>query len=269
MRKGPVLFSAISSNRKLSPVKLERSGGAKRIVLPKLRCSATYVSIRGTCPTTCAYKDNGCFVQSQAAPMRALDEASGSWTPLEIIQEEAAMLDRSFPRGIPKDGLPGGGGRDLRLHVGGDVSCARGAKALAEATARWMSHGGGAVWTYTHRWRRIHRRKFGLISALASVEKPSDLVAARERGYASAITVVAFESPRAYPLTEGFTVIPCPAETAGVTCIECRLCFDDARLRREGFVIGFALHGPKVRRATERLVQLGTNAAAKSRSVAR
>ncbi len=262
MRNGPVLFSAISSNRKLSPVKLERSGGKKRIVLPKQRCSATYVSISGTCPTACAYKDNGCFVQSQAAPMRALDEASESWTPLEIIEEEAAMIDRSFPRGIPKDGLPGGGGRDLRLHVGGDASCAQGAKALADATGRWMFRSGGAVWTYTHRWRRIHRRNFGLISALASVEKPSDLVAAREQGYASAITVVAFESERAYSLgTDGFTVIPCPAETRGTTCIECRLCFDDARLRKEKLVIGFALHGPKVRRATERLVQLGTNAA--------
>jgi hypothetical protein len=39
------------------------------------------------------------------------------------------------------------------------------------------------------------------------------------------------------------TVVPCPQPTRGVTCRDCGLCRDDARLREAGLVIAFQAHG--------------------------
>ena len=132
---------------------------------------STWVSISGTCPDVCTFKDNGCYAQAGATHlvMGRLDRASRGRTSLSITLEEAAAIDELFPGGVPQDGARGG--RDMRLHVGGDVSCRKGAKALGEAVARFQKRGGGRCWTYTHRWREVPREAWGPISVLASVER--------------------------------------------------------------------------------------------------
>src|SRR5262249_54187174 len=42
---------------------------------------------------------------------------------------------------------------------------------------------------------------------------------------------------------DGERVVPCPWQTHGVTCRDCRLCWDDQALLRRGHTIGFELHG--------------------------
>jgi hypothetical protein len=186
---------------------------------------------------------------------RRLDENADGLTGDEVIELEADLLDQAFRghRGrahgrIPRDGgRCGRDGRDLRLHVGGDVSGTRGARRLAQTAERWAERGGGAVWTYTHRWRQVLRDRWGSISVLASVEKRVDAKLAVERGYVPAIVVPEFKDRKAYRsrlVPRGWRILPCPAETTeGVTCVTCRLCLDDDALMERKLAIGFEAHG--------------------------
>jgi len=244
-----VLFKPTAVNRKLSPVDLVKNDTPRlRPVARAPYCATTYASIQATCPSSCAYKGNGCFAESGFTRhlMGALNQSSWDMTGRQVAQVEAAAMDLAFPKGVPQDGARGG--RDLRLHVGGDVGGGTfGARVLADAARRWKERGGGTVWTYTHKWRQIPRAAFGTINVLASVERPAELAQALDRGYAPAVTVDEFSGPRAFSVG-GVKVVPCPAETTGTTCVECRLCLDrDLARARTG--IAFALHGPLVHKA--------------------
>lgn len=124
--------------------------------------------------------------------------------------------------------------------------------ALAYAAERWEDRGGGGVFAFTHGWRGIHRASFGPIRILASAEKPEDISAAHQRGYDVAIVLPSFPGARAFDLPgTDVKVIPCPAQTRGTTCVQCRLCIS-APLREHDRVIGFAAHG-HVERVRRRL----------------
>jgi hypothetical protein len=41
----------------------------------------------------------------------------------------------------------------------------------------------------------------------------------------------------------GVDILPCPQQTRGVPCSDCKRCFDDAKLRELGCTIAFANHG--------------------------
>jgi len=147
---------------------------------------------------------------------------------------------------------------DLRLHVVGDCRTIRAAKILASAVKRYITRAVKpvAAWTYTHSWRTIPRATWGSISVLASCETPNDIALAHERGYATALVVSCFESKRLYRW-QGVAIIPCPAQTRhDVQCVDCKLCFDSARLHQERLTIGFEAHGKRERMVRERLIQL-------------
>jgi ParB/RepB/Spo0J family partition protein len=245
-----VHFEAASCNRKLGPVAL--AAGRERPHFQPMRplVASTLVSIQATCPDSCAFKGapgapGGCYVDSgfTRIAMEKLDSAAWKLSSLEVIAEEVRQVDNAFGGGpIPQDGARGG--RDLRLHVGGDVGTLGGARLLATATRRWRARGGGTVWTYTHNWREVPRREWGdAVSVLASVERPGDIAAAAQRGYASAIVVEQFPGSRVFELPGAKVgILPCPAETRGTNCAECRLCLDRDLLAMK-VAIGFELHG--------------------------
>jgi hypothetical protein len=158
---------------------------------------------------------------------------------LTVMRAEAQLITESWARGtVTQDGARGG--RDLRLHVGGDVSCADGASILAGAADTWYSKGGGSVWTFTHRWREIPSYHWGEINALASVESTAEARQAIQLGYTPALVLERHPSDQAFVI-DGLRVIPCPAQTRGTTCVECRLCLD-GKLPHNA-VIAFAAHG--------------------------
>src|SRR5262249_24792387 len=102
---------------------------------------------------------------------------------------------------------------------------------------------GKKVWSYTHSWQTVSRDSWGdAVSILASVETMRDGREAMANGYAAAVVVAAFEQDSAYQV-DGTSVIPCPNQTRGVTCRDCGLCRDDARLRSSGLVIAVEAHG--------------------------
>jgi len=252
----PVRFRSRQAGRKLSP--------QTRVMVPRVErgrmrdrvrqeprppyCAVTYVSIEATCPSSCRFRKTGaCYVTAgiTAGLNRKLDRLAQGMTGDQVMRLERDLLMRAF-RGRYDQSLfedP----RDLRLHVGGDVSSTRGARYLAEAATDWRARGGGSVWTFTHRWRTVAREAWGTdISVLASVERVQDIAVARERGYPAAIVVPGFPSDRAFDYG-GETVVPCPAETRGTTCVECRLCLD-RNLLSMGVSIGFAVHGRSANR---------------------
>lgn len=201
---------------------------------PKLGdVSATYVA-QLSCPASCPFLGSGCYAEngftSMAITKRLNRGVAAGTTPLDIAAREAAAID----------GLTGE--RDLRLHVVGDSTTQAGTRLLAAAALRYSSRHARPVWTYTHAWRSLPRKIWGSISVLASCETADDVRAAGHRGYATAMVVREHLTDR---LTEvdGIKVLPCPEQTRGVSCAECRLCQRDDYLRDSGITIAFAAHG--------------------------
>jgi hypothetical protein len=196
--------------------------------------AATYVA-QQSCPSRCPFRGAGCYAEHGPAGFhtRRLNRAARDATAYRLAEEEARQVA----------GLPGL--LDLRLHVVGDSRTRRGTRLLARAAARYAGRHGRSVWTYTHGWRRVPRPDWGKVSVLASCESPAAVVAAHARGYAAALVVERYERESAYPLAgaDGFKLIPCPFQTRGVQCVECRLCMDADRLHGSKLVIGFAAHG--------------------------
>lgn len=254
---GAVLFVQKSADRKLSPVELVANTTKRLRPMPRAPfCSSTYVSIAATCPESCEFKGSGCYVTEgfTGRAARRLDAAALGLSADDVTALEAEAIHRAFfRRRIPQDGARGG--RDLRLHVGGDVGSALGASMLGGAAMSWRMRGGGSVWTYTHAWRHVPREAWGpAVSVLASCETLEDTRAARAAGYAPALTLGQFPSDRAFRPKGGASlrIIPCPAETRGSTCVDCRLCID-RDLASMGVAIGFAVHGKGAEKARRRL----------------
>jgi hypothetical protein len=262
--RGTATFVAKSVNRKLVPIELVATAGRPRPrALGPFVC-ITNTSIAATSSCACPFKGPGCYVQEGFTTFNAarLDQAAKGHTADEVIVEEVCLIDRSFGgRGVPQDGARGG--RDLRLHFGGDVGSVAGAHLLGAAAVRWLRRGGGQPRTYTHWWREIPREAWGpAISVLASVETAADVERARDAGYPAAIVVEEFPSDRAYLLPgSSARIIPCPADTRGVTCATCRLCIDRDLLGMNA-AIAFAARGSGKKKVVRSLLQIGRKTAA-------
>ena len=262
--RGSATFTAKSCSSKLAPVKLVPTKTRPRPVAVGPFVAITSTSIAATCSSACPFKDAGCYVQTGFTkfPAKRRDLAASGHTAEEVIAEEVCLLDRAFRGGgIPQDGKRGG--RDLRLHVAGDVGSSVGARVLGGAALRWRERGGGSVWTFTHQWREIDRTAWGsAIAVLASVESPEAIEDARQAGYAAAIVVEKFPSNKAFTLPgSSARIIPCPAEvTKKTTCVECRLCLDRDLLAMNA-AIAFEAHGPGKKKVEQALVQLRRNKA--------
>lgn len=205
--------------------------------------AATYAPTNASCPKSCPLAGRGCYAEGGHVGLvtRRLNEAAVGATPLQVAKAEAAAIDsgRAF-------------GQALRLHVSGDCRTEPAARAVSAAAVRFRMRGGGQVWTYTHAWRRVPRVAWAGVSVLASCDRPSQGLAALARGYAPAVTVSHHTSERA-TVSHGVEWIPCPNQTRGVTCTECRLCWNADVRERAGQGIAFAAHGEKGRALAKRL----------------
>jgi hypothetical protein len=195
-----VIFARTAATQKLSTIYMDPVPGLRKFrpEPTKPYVCATYVSISATCPNSCVFKDNGCFAQNGFIRRitRPLDEQvkEAQITGLEVAKNEASLMDRAFAgrwarhhNRIPRDGARGG--RDLRLHVGGDVSGSDAVVVLAAAARRWIKRGGGDVWTYTHRWRDIPVELWGPIRVWASTETVAEALEAKSLGYRASMTL--------------------------------------------------------------------------------
>ena len=206
------------------------------------KVDATYASIKDTCSDSCSLKGKGCYAQTSFVGMinARMERRARSGSTLDLARAEAKAIDMCYDGGaVPKD-------RALRLHVAGDSRTLAGTRLINNAVARWKKRGGGDCWSYTHSWAHVPRETWNNVSILASVETVKEVLLARKQGYAPSIVVPEHPSDKAYKL-DGSDVkwIPCPAQTRGVGCTDCRLCFDANRLYESNMGISFAAHGIK------------------------
>lgn len=254
----PVSVVRRSSNRKLAPQKViyRGAGEIQRIVPEGPYIVSTYVSIQATCPDSCAFKEKGCYAQAglTAITVGLLDKRARGMTGLQVMKLEAAAIDKLWARGVPQDGGRNGNkGRDIRLHVAGEVSCRRGARVLGLASRRYKERGGGRIWTYTHRWRQIEETAWDPIHALASCDSEQDIRDAWAKGYVPSFVVERFPNGAHTFVRAGTRFVPCPAQVSGMTCVTCRLCMDTQMLKKRRLGIAFALHGRDQEEAKTRL----------------
>jgi len=198
---------------------------------------------RCTCPNTCPMKGTlGCYGENPMLGNYAFDRMSQAGaavnaSPLDhILDEHRAILEACRP------GRKAHLGRPIRLHVTGDCLDSLQARILAEAIVRWIEAGGGPAWTYTHSWRVIDREAWGPISVLGSIERPSEGPHVLARGYAPALIVSETETRKRFT-SHGVNYTTCPAQTKGLTCIDCPLCRKSEKLAKQGRGIAFRAHG--------------------------
>lgn len=201
-------------------------------------CSATYVSGK-TCPDSCPFKRNGCYGEHGHVGIVARRVSrSGVEDGFTIGKMEAAAIDCLSAQ------------LDLRLHVYGEFANLSHADLVDHAVGRYKARGAIIgktlkAWTYTHRWREIDADTFQNISALASVETYDDALKAFNQGYAPAISLTEFMSEKTYNVRmhangeTSFRILPCPAQTKGRKCVDCRMCFDSKSLIEKRIAIGF------------------------------
>ncbi len=209
---------------------------------------ATTVPVVQTCPKSCPLLDHGCYGQRKPGGHVARLERNAKrrgLTTLDLARDEAEQISRVAT--TLRTDAP------LRLHVSGDCRSTASAKIVSAACATWR----GPIWTFTHAWREVARHAWAPISVLASLERSVDALVTLAQGYAPALLVSKHpEDGRAWFDQTGVRFIPCPNETRGITCVECRLCFDADALLRRATGISFAPHGSGKRRVTAVLVQL-------------
>ena len=208
---------------------------------------ATYAPTGLTCSHHCPFRAEvvdgkrqaaGCYADTGRTAIASRKISKGRAAPataLEAAQHEADLFDtiRHPPAGRP-----------VRLHVSGDCLTGEAARIVSAAVERYQRRGGGDCWTYTHSWRYIDREDWGSISVLASCETIEDVIAARRRGYASALVVSEHPADgRAELDASGVTLLPCPEQTRGVQCVKCGLCLRDQWLDENATVITLATHG--------------------------
>ena len=203
--------------------------------------AATYASIAATCPASCRLRAAGCYAQYGRVTMTER-RLRGDVTPLRAAMHEAALLDAaSGIYGVP-----------LRLHVSGDTRTPAAARVLGAAIVRWRKRHGGPVWTYTHAWRDVPREAWGrAVSVLGSAEGTMHGRSILAAGYAPAVVVEALPADGRAFVRDGVTWIPCPQQTRGRTCTECRLCWSADALAARQTGIAFAAHGTGRKRALQ------------------
>lgn len=210
-RQPGVIVVPVSQNSKTGPI------------------AVTYAS-KHTCPGDCPLNGAGCYGESGFIPVHLARLNKGTHDHMAIARQEALLIYK-----LPRD-------RPLRVHVVGDCRGPRSA-GLVGRSCDWYMREGQPVWTYTHSWRKIPRRKWGDMSVLASCEDPRDVPKAWTRGYPALLIVPKFLSRRRYTF-HGLSLIPCPAETKpGVTCSSCLLCTRGVYLLKSRRVIAVEANG--------------------------
>ena len=197
------------------------------------RVSATYSSIR-SCSESCALRGNGCYAEAGRVGIitKQTGKAAEQLTKLEIAEVEGEAIARLSGR------LP------LRLHVVGDCDSDQAATVIANAAETYHRKAGSRVWGYTHSWRTVESAWWDVegVAMRASCESTAQISDAHARGYAAVVVVDQHpESGRAWTSDQGDKIVPCPEQTRGMTCADCRLCWSNDK----AITIAFAAHGPK------------------------
>lgn len=145
----------------------------------------------------------------------------------------------------------------LRLHTLGDCPTEDGAALVGDAAQRYMYASGAPAYGYTHAWN-VPRWAWGAVSMLRSCHTIEECYEALDTCYAPALLVDYYQLRDGGRAKSGHVIgrckiahdlmgIPCPAiwSKNDLHCQQCRLCWNDQKLRDRHEVIMFAAHGEK------------------------
>jgi hypothetical protein len=172
--------------------------------------------------------------------MHRITQAAVGQDLIQIRQQECEGIESLSGKNI------------LRLKVGGDTPNGAYAEALATSCQSYSAKQGQPTYGYTHNWREIDRASFGGISMLASCDAVSDIPVAKAKGYATATVVSEFPQGAKLFVLDGQKLVPCPNQVnKQVQCVDCKLCCDDAKLRKHDLTIAFVAHGRQAEELAE------------------
>ena len=207
------------------------------------KCFQVYAA-RGTCPTSCPFRTHGgCYAENFHCK-RVWNSAEGP---------EAASLDGLAAALIGAGMSTAAPGAFVRHGVAGDFACEGSARLdvqLLHALASIYGAAGVQAVSYTH--CAPTAAAYAAVRAAAalglvvnfSCEHAEQADAALDAHCPAVLEVPADESiPARTPA--GRRVVQCPAQTAGRTCAQCRLCARSAR----SVVVAFVAHGAAHKRA--------------------
>jgi hypothetical protein len=224
----------------------EKSGNAK--LSKNENVSATWVP-QVTCHSDCPLKNNGCYAEIGRAGIhthrlnaKAYKSKKGEAALRRQLAKEEAQQIRALT-----------GTRKLRVHVVGDCATADSARIVGRAMVAHEKKYNKSAWTYSHSWRRIHRKNWAGANVLASCERPEQVAEANKQGYAAVLIVPPHPSNKVYTYG-GLNIVPCPAQFTNpdgsrtVTCEHCNLCQMPDQLLAKGLVVGFQPDGITTKR---------------------
>lgn len=134
--------------------------------------------------------------------------------------------------------------RDLRLFGAGDAKSPVEARIIAKAAREFQVKSGRIAFGYTHaHLNGVKASDWKGVSMLASCETPEAAKRLMRQGWATAIVMPYFTHPTHKKFVyDGVAGIPCPNQTRGITCTECRLCMRAEFLHKHKLAILFAAH---------------------------
>lgn len=208
---------------------VEKSGNSKTGFV-----GATYRKVGETCPSTCSHLvSKGCYALTSFTGLHqreATRDPFDGMTYFNFIQTLAVS-----PKKLAKIGST------VRLHVSGDffyndeidTQYVNGVKLAHETFPGVLGY------TYTHRFTDFGTYEFpDNLVVNASCDTVEDIHAAQAAGWPTVTTTNATDTRKRWE-QDGITFLACPAQTAGLTCAQCRLCMKKDRK----FTIAFRAHG--------------------------
>lgn len=189
--------------------------------------AVTYAA-QSSCPKTCPFMGSGCYAEHGLTRMTTSRLNKSDAGAIQVAIAEAEAIRKLS------------GKRPLRLHIVGDCASPLAAMIVSQACREYSAKHGQVVYTYTHAWRDVPVECWDGVNVVASCERDADIAEAMAQGYKiTAIVVPEHSTDKAY-LKNGVKRIPCPSQTRGVACADCRLCFQPL-----GVAIEFAAHGTR------------------------
>ena len=221
------LLTPVSENKKTGPI-------------------AVTTSSKGTCPSTCPFKKNGCYASTGAINIH--------W--LAVSRSQTGTDFKGFIKGL--NALPVN--QLTRLNQAGDLPGAGNRINRKELDCIVKAGQGKRFFTYTHKpvigkgetvcrnRRAIKAANEGgtVINLSGSNLREADKLKALNIG--PVVVVLPLGAPNTLQTPAGHKVVKCPAQTREyVTCSTCKLCAQGKR----SVIVGFEAHGKAKRKVSE------------------
>ena len=192
---------------------------------------------RNTCPPSCSFYDGGCYALygKTAHHWRTTGSNGGTWE--ELLEHVRALPAAQLWRHNVAGDLPGAGESLDRIRLFELIDANAGRRGFTFTHKRGGPWGHAAIADANNSGFTINLSADTLAQADALAELAIGPVA----------VVLPSDAPDRLKTPADRRVVVCPAETEGLTCVECQLCANPMRKA----IVGFRAHGQSKRLVSE------------------